>query len=194
MARPAVGCAHESSSLTNVVLPAPFGPRSPNVEPRSTLSVIPSTARTSLPVQRFRNILIRPFASTAQVIRWGERRNCYTGSLYYGRMRIDAHQHFWDIQRFNYPWMPAESPLRRNFLPNQLETILQRNRFDGSVVVQANVIIEETRWLLDLALQHDFIRGVVGWVDLTDPRLGQTLDQLGRHAKFKGVRHLVHDE
>ena len=99
-------------------------------------------------------------------------------------MRIDAHQHFWDIQRFDYPWMPGgESPLRRNFLPQQLETILKRNRFNGSVVVQANVIIEETHWLLELASQHEFIRGVVGWVDLTDARLGHTLDELGRHAR-----------
>ena len=83
-------------------------------------------------------------------------------------MRIDAHQHFWDIHRFGYPWMPGESPLHRNFLPQQLETILKRNRFDGSVVVQANVIIEESHWLLELASQHEFIRGVVGWVDLTN--------------------------
>jgi len=109
-------------------------------------------------------------------------------------MRIDAHQHFWDIHRFGYPWMPGESPLHRNFLPQQLETILKRNRFDGSVVVQANVIIEESHWLLELASQHEFIRGVVGWVDLTDARLGYTLDELGRHPKFKGVRHLVQDE
>jgi L-fuconolactonase len=110
-------------------------------------------------------------------------------------MRIDAHQHFWDVNRFQYPWMPAgESPLRRNFLPQQLEPILTRNRFDGSVVVQANTILEETRWLLELASQHEFIRGVVGWVDLADPRLGATLDQLQRDPKFKGVRHLVHDE
>jgi len=110
-------------------------------------------------------------------------------------MRIDAHQHFWDIERFQYPWMPAgDSPLRRNFLPRDLEPILKRNRFDGSVLVQANVVIEETRWLLELAAQHEFIRGVVGWVDLTDARVGATLDQLQRHAKFKGVRHLVHDE
>ncbi len=110
-------------------------------------------------------------------------------------MRIDAHQHFWDIQRFQYPWMPAgESPLRRNFLPHQLAPILERNNFHGSVVVQANTVLEETHWLLELAEQHEFIRGVVGWVDLTDPRLGATLDGLQRHRKFKGVRHLVHDE
>ncbi len=110
-------------------------------------------------------------------------------------MRIDAHQHFWDVHRFQYPWMPpGESPLRRNYLPSDLAPILQRNRFDGSVLVHANVVIEETRWLLELASQHDFIRAVVGWVDLTDPRVGATLDDLQRHPKFKGVRHLVHDE
>ena len=110
-------------------------------------------------------------------------------------MRIDAHQHFWDIQRFQYPWMPAgESPLRRSFLPHQLSPILERNNFQGSIVVQANTIIEETHWLLELAAQHEFIRGIVGWVDLTDAHLGATLDELQRHAKFKGARHLVHDE
>ena len=91
--------------------------------------------------------------------------------------------------------MPAgDSPLRRNYLPRDLEPILDANRFDGSVVVQANVVIEESHWLLELAAQHEFIRGVVGWVDLTDPRVGATLDEFERHAKFKGVRHLVHDE
>jgi L-fuconolactonase len=110
-------------------------------------------------------------------------------------MRIDAHQHFWDIHRFQYPWMPpGESPLRRNYVPQDLEPILKRNRFAGSVVVQANTIIEETLWLLELASEHEFVRGIVGWVDLTDPRVGATLDEFQRHAKFKGVRHLVHDE
>src|SRR6185503_9824370 len=68
VARPAVGCAAESSSLTKVVLPAPLGPSSPKVEPRSTRSEIPSTARTSFPDQRLRKILTRPSASMAQDI------------------------------------------------------------------------------------------------------------------------------
>jgi L-fuconolactonase len=110
-------------------------------------------------------------------------------------MRIDAHQHFWDLERFEYAWMPpAPSRLRRNFGPEQLAVILSRNRFDGSVVVQANTTLEETRWLLDLASVHEFIRGVVGWVDLTDPELGHVLDGMQRHPKFKGVRHPVQDE
>jgi L-fuconolactonase len=110
-------------------------------------------------------------------------------------MRIDAHQHFWDLSRLEYPWMPpGESVLRRNYLPEDLAPILELNRFDGTVAVQANVVIEETWWLLDLADRHDLIRGVVAWVDLTDAQLGNTLDRCQGRSKFKGVRHLVHDE
>ncbi len=110
-------------------------------------------------------------------------------------MRIDAHQHFWDPARLPYPWMPPEPyPLHRPFLPETLGIILRNNRFDGSLAVQATNAPEEAPWLLDLATQHDFILGVVAWVDLKRPDLGRTLDQLQRHPKFKGVRHPVPEE
>jgi L-fuconolactonase len=110
-------------------------------------------------------------------------------------MRIDAHQHFWDLDRFSYPWMPSEpSPLRQNYLPPDLKPILAGNRFEGSVVVQATTSLEEARWLLDLAEQYDFIRAVVGWADLTAPDLPRLLDGLQTYPKFRGVRHPVHDE
>ena len=110
-------------------------------------------------------------------------------------MRIDAHQHFWDLGRFEYNWMPPEpSVLRQTFLPDRLARILTRNRFEGSVLVQANTLLAETHWLLDLANANEFIRAVVGWVDLTDPLLGSVLDELQKNPKFKGVRHPVHDE
>ena len=110
-------------------------------------------------------------------------------------MRIDAHQHFWDIGRLTYSWMPSDpSPLRRNYLPSDLRPILETHRFDGSVVVQAHQSLDEARWLLQLAAENAFLKGVVAWVDLTDPLVGKSLDELQRHARFKGVRHLVHDE
>ncbi len=110
-------------------------------------------------------------------------------------MRIDSHQHFWDLGRFHYAWMPPPpSRIHRDFLPENLAPLLDLNRFDGSVLVQANTIVEETRWLLELASANAFIRGVVGWVDLTDPRVGAALDEFQRHPRFKGVRHPVHDE
>jgi L-fuconolactonase len=110
-------------------------------------------------------------------------------------MRIDAHQHYWDVTRLEYPWMPpGDSILRRNYLPHDLAPVLERHGFEGTVLVQANVVIEETWWLLDLASQRETILGVVGWVDLTDPDLGHVLDRCQKHPKFKGVRHIVHDE
>jgi len=110
-------------------------------------------------------------------------------------MRIDAHQHFWDISKLHYAWMPAgDSVLRRNYLPEDLAPALARSNFDGTVVVQANVTLDETWWLLDLASKHDLVRGVVAWVDLTNERIGATLDECRKNPKFKGVRHLVHDE
>lgn len=111
------------------------------------------------------------------------------------RMRIDAHQHFWDLGRLTYSWMPSgPSPLRRDYLPSDLKPILETHHFDGSVVVQAHQSLDEARWLLQLAAENDFIKGVVAWADLTDPQLGQSLDELQRHARFKGIRHPVHDE
>lgn len=110
-------------------------------------------------------------------------------------MRIDSHQHYWNPDLIPYPWMPpAPSLLRRNYLPEDLEPILKLNQFDGSVVVQAAQVPAEATWLLNLASQHKSILGVVAWADLKDPKLGLTLDQLQKHPKFSGIRHIVHDE
>ncbi len=109
--------------------------------------------------------------------------------------RIDAHQHFWEVGRFSYPWMPQPpSVLCRNYLPENLEPILSRNRFAGTVAVQATHDVNETEWLLKLAGTYPSIRGVVGWVNLTDPGVGHILDRLQRNPSFKGVRHMVQDE
>jgi len=110
-------------------------------------------------------------------------------------MRIDAHQHFWDVTLLDYPWMPpGDTILRRNYLPEDLAPVLDQHHFDGTVVVQANVVMRETWWLLDMASTSPLIKGVVAWVDLTDPQAGAVLDQCAKHPKFKGVRHIVHDE
>src|SRR5260370_425257 len=85
-------------------------------------------------------------------------------------MRIDAHQHFWVYDQREYAWIDdSMASLRRDFLPNDLKPELERNGFQGSVVVQARQTLEETRWLLELATDASFILGVVGWVDLQSP-------------------------
>lgn len=110
-------------------------------------------------------------------------------------MLIDAHQHFWQVGRFPYPWMsPEVEVLYRDYLPEQLAPILERNGVSKTVLVQASNSVGESRWLLSLADQYRFVAGVVGWVDLESPEVDQQLKELTSHPKFKGVRHLVESE
>lgn len=111
-------------------------------------------------------------------------------------MKIDAHQHFWLYNRTDYGWIDdLMKVIKRNFLPGDLQPELTKAGMSGSVVVQARQSVEETRWLLQLAGQYDFIKGVVGWVDLTsENELKCQLDEFSKSKKFIGVRHVVHDE
>jgi L-fuconolactonase len=112
-----------------------------------------------------------------------------TGSI------VDSHQHFWQVGRFDYPWMSPElGILYQDFLPSQLEPMLQQCGVAKTVLVQASNSLAETHWLLSLADSYPFIAGVVGWVDLTDPGIGEELSVLTGNPKFKGVRHLVESE
>ncbi len=108
---------------------------------------------------------------------------------------IDSHQHFWQVGRFDYPWMSSDvEVLYRDYLPPALEPLLERNGVAKTVLVQASNSVAESRWLLSLADAYPFIAGVVGWVDLARPTVGQELAELTAHPKFKGVRHLVESE
>ena len=108
---------------------------------------------------------------------------------------IDSHQHFWQVGRFDYPWMSSDlGVLYRDYLPHDLSPILQHNHVDKTVLVQASNSVAESRWLLELANANTFIAGVVGWVDLTSPDINAQLDELCADPKFKGVRHLVESE
>jgi len=108
---------------------------------------------------------------------------------------VDSHQHFWQVGRFDYPWMTPEiEVLCQDYLPSTLEPILKRCGIEQTILVQASNSVEETRWLLSLADHNSFIAGVVGWVDLQADDVGGQLDEFTAHPKFKGVRHLVESE
>ncbi|WFU24380.1 amidohydrolase family protein [Bradyrhizobium sp. CB1717] len=114
-------------------------------------------------------------------------------------MIIDAHQHFWDPARADYPWMdaPELSPIRRAFGPADLAPLLKASGIDASIVVQCRSAREETGEFLRIAHENPFVVGVVGWADLTDGDLGDTLDRLRALPggdKLVGIRHQVHDE
>jgi len=110
-------------------------------------------------------------------------------------IRIDAHQHFWKYTAAEYGWINDQmAPLRRDFLPWDLKPLLDENGMHGSIAVQARQSLEETQWLLELAEQNSFIRGVVGWADLKSPLFRDQLEGLAPHKKLVGVRHVVQDE
>ncbi len=110
---------------------------------------------------------------------------------------IDAHQHFWQLsQPFRYDWLdaPALAPIKRDFLPEHLETLIQQTPIKRTIFVQTQHNLEENRWALRLAECHPFIAGVVGWVDLASPECEEQVLEFKGHPRFVGVRHVTHDE
>ncbi len=109
---------------------------------------------------------------------------------------IDAHHHFWRLDQFDYSWLDADAhqPIRRNFLPEDLGPLIERIGVQKTVLVQTQHTIDENRWAIELAEQHDFIAGVVGWVDLASESCEDQLLQLKDHPKFVGIRHVTQDE
>jgi L-fuconolactonase len=110
-------------------------------------------------------------------------------------MIIDAHHHLWKFNIADYGWMDnAMSILKKDYLATDLEKLLDGSNVTGTIAVQARQMLEETRWLLEMAQQHPFIKGVVGWVDLCSEELNTQLDEFCEDPRMVGVRHVIHDE
>lgn len=110
-------------------------------------------------------------------------------------IRIDAHQHFWHYDPVRDTWITEDmSVLQRAFLPAELEKHLTENEIDGSVAVQADQSERETEFLLQLAESHQFILGVIGWVDLRAADLSKRLEHFVRFERLRGVRHIAQSE
>jgi L-fuconolactonase len=116
---------------------------------------------------------------------------------------VDAHHHVWDLSRRPQPWLdePGLDALRRSFgvadLVAEAAGGLCGRTLEATVVVQCLPLLAETEELLALAGQEDLVAGVVGWVDLTGPDVGNQIDRLralpGGHL-LVGIRHLVQAE
>jgi L-fuconolactonase len=110
-------------------------------------------------------------------------------------VKIDAHHHFWRYTPEEFGWIGGDmGAIRRNFQPADLAPQLAAANVAGTVVVQARQLLEETVQLLEHAQCHSFIKGVVGWAPLIDPKVAGLLDQLHEETKFKGVRHVLQGE
>lgn len=111
---------------------------------------------------------------------------------------VDAHHHFWDPARATYPFLTDDlAAIRRRFGPEDLRPLLQRTGIERTVLVQARGDLDETRALLATAAETAFIGGVVGWADLADAGLADTIAELRAlpgGGKLVAIRHQVHDE
>ena len=110
-------------------------------------------------------------------------------------MKLDSHQHFWKYSPQQHNWIDDSMvSLKRDFLPNDLEPHLVKNKIEACVVVQADQSEKETEFLLEMAAQYEFIKGVVGWVDLRAKNVEERLKFYCQNQYFKGVRHIVQSE
>ena len=108
---------------------------------------------------------------------------------------IDTHHHFWNYSAKEYDWINDDmKAIRKDYLPVDLLKEIKAAGVDGAVSVQARQTVEESDWLLGMAEKNDFLKGVVGWVDLRAKGVDKDLERLAKHKKFKGVRHVVQGE
>lgn len=109
--------------------------------------------------------------------------------------KIDAHQHFWQYDPQRHGWITDEmSVLKQDFMPPDLNNHLQQAGFDGCVAVQADQTTRETDFLLELAARYNFVKGVVGWLDIRAEDFADQLERYSDNPRLKGLRHIVQDE
>ncbi len=109
--------------------------------------------------------------------------------------RIDAHQHFWKYYPQEFDWInDYMRVIRKDFLPEDLKPLLDENNIDGCVAVQTKQSEEENVFLLKLADEFDFIKGIVGWIDLMANDVEDKLAHFYQYKKLKGFRHILQGE
>jgi L-fuconolactonase len=110
-------------------------------------------------------------------------------------LRIDAHQHFWIFYPVRDSWINEDmAVIQHDFLPADLEPILKANDINGCVAVQADQSEAQNDFLLGLAAENDFIKGVVGWVDLRANNIDERLEYYSSFDVIKGLRHVLQGE
>lgn len=110
---------------------------------------------------------------------------------------IDTHIHIWNFDRAKYSWLDGNTTvLNRSYLIDELESQVEVSGVTEGVLVQAANTVQETQYMLEVAEQTPWLKGVVGWLPLQQPDEVATILSYGyaKHSLFKGVRHLIHDE
>lgn len=110
-------------------------------------------------------------------------------------LKIDAHQHFWIFDAIRDSWINDDMRvIQRDFLPHDLQYVLHENGMDGCIAVQADQSEEQNAFLLHLTEGNDFIKGIVGWVDLQAENIEERLKFYNHTKLMKGFRHVLQGE
>lgn len=109
--------------------------------------------------------------------------------------KVDAHQHFWNFDPLRHNWITEEmEAIRHDFLPHDLKPLMDANGVNSCIAVQADQSENETDFLLSLAAENEFIKGVVGWIDLCADTIHERLEHYSQFPKLKGFRHILQAE
>lgn len=105
---------------------------------------------------------------------------------------VDAHHHFWKIDRGIYDWISDDiSGIRRDYEPEHLSHYLSHLGVSKTVLVQAAESLIENAAMLEIAAENDFVAGVVAWVDLDDPAAAKELESFAKNPKVKSIRPVL---
>jgi len=108
--------------------------------------------------------------------------------------KIDSHQHFWKLSRGDYFWLTSNlKGIYKDFSPEDLAKDLAVTNVKKTIIVQATNTEAETKYLLELAKETDFVSGVIGWIDMESPNAIQKLLELSEDSLFKGIRPMLQD-
>lgn len=108
-------------------------------------------------------------------------------------MIVDAHVHYWRVDRGDYDWLKPDNPLHRDFLTGDAAPLFEAAGVDGIVLVQAAATEAETRFMLSCAETDKRVRGVVGWVDMMGDDAPDRLAALAKNPVLRGIRPMWQD-
>jgi predicted TIM-barrel fold metal-dependent hydrolase len=116
---------------------------------------------------------------------------------------VDAHQHFWDLERNYLPWLCDEEAipfrygdyrvLRRNYLPPDYRRDAAGHNVVKTVYVETEWdprdFVGETRWLQEIIAATGFPHAIVASARLDDPEVEAVLAGHAACPQVRGIRH-----
>ena len=110
-------------------------------------------------------------------------------------LKIDTHQHFWKYHPVKHAWINNEmAVIRKDFMPADLQPLLKNAGVNGCIAVQADEDEDENEFLLALAKENDFIKGIIGWADFLAENISDRLAYYNDVKAIKGFRYILQDK